>query len=431
MRRPVPMDYVTLFLSLDRYADEEVARVGPKVVAETIVANYDADLLLLSLSMLNHHLSNRRIRGALLKDYRRTLRPSLRERFDIEVAHGREETGVDPVLCPRQGVLLAMRTVLESYPEDKSRIEGEVSLRIAILLVHAVSTGLGESDTVEDEDTTTFGGAPAGLVMELVRNGLLYEQDDPICVIDRTLAIYQDHAPSVHKVKNLRASPLKILAEALDMSFEDFFALGYALWALAVGRDPNDPETSPMTPAELTGLDVPDDRREAFLKRVSALPDWYASEFDGTRSEYNFLPFQSRPVLQIGGQLLVLDETYLLQKFTSIGLHYSAHDHEKFVRQNEKDRVRWNGAYGEMLEAMIEERLRALSPALLGSRHAKSFYTEEDIWRAYPGTKHGKKKAIDAVMDYGDYVLLFEVYSGQPTLETRIEGDPEAFKRLV
>ncbi|MDP9478543.1 MAG: hypothetical protein M3R38_23155 [Actinomycetota bacterium] len=449
---------MTLLLSLDRYADEEVAAAGPEAVAETIIATHDADHILLGLSLINHYLGDRRARDAVFKDYRRTLRPSLRERFDSAVEEAREKTGGDPMICSRQGVLLAMRAVLEAYPEGKSSIEGEMSLRSVILLVHALSSRLGASDTALDEDTTTFGGAPAGLVMELVRNGLLYEQDDPICVMDRALSLYQDHASGVHKVGNLRASPREILSEALGgMSFEEFFSLGYALWMLAVGRDPNDPESGPTTPAKLTGLAVPDDRREAFLERVSATPEWYASEFrgepddesegepgdgcdeepDGERSEYNFLPIQNRPIVRVGDHLLVLDETYLLQKFTATGLHYAAHDYEKYVRKDEKDRERWSGAYGEMLEAMVEERLRTLAPTLIGSRgRRKSFYTEEDIWEAYgEGAKKGKKKAIDAVVDYGDYVVLFEVYSGQPTLGTRIEGDPEAFgkdtKKLV
>jgi hypothetical protein len=429
-RRPAPIDYMTLLMSLDRYAVGELARHDPEVVAEAIIAQNDADLLLMHLSMLNHYLLDRHARAAILRDYRRALRPSLRGAFDAAIEENRERTGGDPVPVSRQGVLLAMRAVLEAYPAGKSEIRGEVSIRDAILLVHAVSTRLGEAvSSEEDADTTTFGGAPAGLVMELVRNGLLYEQDDPFCVMDRALALYQEHARgSGRHVSQLRVPPREILEEALGMNFEEFFALGYALWILAVGRDADDPDTAPIVHATLPGLSVPDGRREAFLERVAAEPGWYPSSFRAERPEYDFLPFQSRPVLRIGDYLLVLDETYLLQKFTATGLYYAAHDHEKSVGGN-KARKRWNGAHGEMLEEMVKERLRSLTPTLFGSWRRKSFYTEEDLWTAYSGESEARReKAVDAVVDYGDYVLLFEVYSGQPKLETRIEGDPKAFE---
>jgi hypothetical protein len=49
---------------------------------------------------------------------------------------------------------------------------------------------------------------------------------------------------------------------------------------------------------------------------------------------------------------------------------------------------------------------------------------EEDLRSAYP-----RRKGADAVLDYGDCVLVFEVVGSQLILDTRVEGDPESFKR--
>lgn len=56
---------------------------------------------------------------------------------------------------------------------------------------------------------------------------------------------------------------------------------------------------------------------EEFFDRVVASPDWFAGELAGRTSEYDFLPFEKRPVIHFGDELLVLDETYLLNKIAS------------------------------------------------------------------------------------------------------------------
>jgi hypothetical protein len=161
---------------------------------------------------------------------------------------------------------------------------------------------------------------------------------------------------------------------------------------------------------------------DGFLEQVVATAEWYASRFYSRSSEYDFLPFQARPVVHLDDALLVLDETYLLQKFTMIGLFWSVHDNER-NRPGDADRELWNQANGEFVETLVTERVRETAPPLLGERRRKSYYSEQDMKDAYPG-----KRVADAALDYGEYFVLFEVTGGQPVVGTRVAGEPGKFE---
>lgn len=128
------------------------------------------------------------------------------------------------------------------------------------------------------------------------------------------------------------------------------------------------------------------------------------------------------PVIHFGDELLVLDETYLLNKITTPGLFWAVHDSERDNHAS-RDRHRWNQAHGELVEKLVTERLFETSPVTPGLPGGRSFYSESDMKAAYPG-----QRVADAAVDYGEYFLLFEVTGGQPVVATRIAGDPEKFK---
>lgn len=141
----------------------------------------------------------------------------------------------------------------------------------------------------------------------------------------------------------------------------------------------------------------------------------------GRDSEYDFLPFQARPVAHLGDELLVLDEIYLLQKFTMLGLFWAVHDNER-DHHTARDRHHWNQAHGELVEGLVIERLCEMAPTAQGRPSGKSFYSEQDMKDTFPKSRVG-----DAAVDYGDYFLLFEVTGGQPVVGTRVAGEPETF----
>lgn len=378
---------------------------------------------MLQLAYLNHLCTSSPGEvNRLVEGYRNALRQDLRSGFSGALQkEGNEEP--EAVLFARQAVLAAIRAVLESHPWTEG-LE-QPSLATAILLVHAVGSSMSE---LEGDGTQTIGGLPANLMMELVRNGMLYEQDDDYSILDRTLRYWQEYVVSIERTE-LREDARSLLEQALGLTFEDFFALGCWVWLLAKNRNPaSDPNANLLTqPSSLPGVSLPRDKVESFLEKVSAPAEWFSKEFEDRESQYNFLPIHTRPVLRLAGsreeQLLILDETFLLQKFTLIGLFWAIHDNER-DNHGDNDRLLWTQAHGEAVESMVEERLQEMAPALQDSDGRKSFYTEEDLQEAYPDTK-----ITDAVVDYGDRVLVFEIVSGQPAVGTRVAGDPESFKR--
>jgi hypothetical protein len=415
--RPAPIDYVGTYVTLKDYVDpQELPGGSSEAVAEQILSSQDPHVLLGQLTFLSHLFHVAGEANRFVVGYRDALRPDLRLGFDEALAKESGE-GQDTLLFGRQAVLAALRAVLKTYPWVEEGRE-QSSLVTAILLVHAVGSAMSE---FEGSGARTIGNMPADLMMELVRNGMLYEQDDDYSVIDRTLRYWREHIVNLKRTQ-LRDNPHELFEEALGVPFEDFFAMGVWLWGRARTREPYDLDNL-ATPADLPDVRLPRERVQAFLDRVSAQPGWFSEEFEDRDSQYDFLPIQTRPILHLNEALLVLDEPFLLQKFTLNGLFWAVHDNE---RDNHSDlhRRRWTQAHGEALETMVEERVREMAPTLPGEDRDKSFYTEEDLEEAYPG-----RRRADAVVDYGDRILVYEIVGGQPVVGTRISGDPESFER--
>lgn len=415
---PAPIDYIETFVALGDYLESSETPGGSaKALAQQIVSSQNPRTLLLQLAFLGHLAERPDQVNRLIAGYSDILRPDLKGAFMEATRRGEEGSG-KVYLVSRQGTLAAMRAVFEARTWGKEGFE-EPTLATSILLVHAVSARMSE---IQNGGGKTIGEIPADLMMEMVRNGLFNEKDDYYSVIDRTLRIWEDLA--VHPTRTpLRATPRELLEEALGgVGFEDFFALGVRLWTHAIIRDPIE-AGKPMTlPAGLPGVVTGRELVRAFLDRVAATPEWFASGFGRRDSEYDFLPFQARPVTRLGDELLVLDETYLLQKFTTLGLFWAVHDNER-DHHAPLDRRRWNQAHGELMEGLVTERLREMAPAAPDRPGGKSFYSEQDMKDAYPG-----KRVADAAVDYGSHFLLFEVTGGQPVVATRVAGDPEKFE---
>lgn len=433
--RPAPIDFMDTFFALDAYLGDSGISGDPEdaveAVTQEIVSSHDPNVLLAQIAFLNKLSAKPGEARRLIAGYADLLRPDLRANFEDLLRRARAE-GMQTHLVSRQGTLAAARTVLESVDAGAwEQEEGAGSLEaptlgVTIMLVHAVSSNMSELRDVQAGDGSIrhlIGNMPANLTMELVRLGLLGKNDDEYSLIDRTLRIWQELATTTLRTQ-LRMPPRELLEEALGgVSFENFFALGMYLWAYAKSRDPLKGDRLMTLPPELPGVVIEPDIVEEFFERVVASPEWFAREFEGRKSAYDFLPFEKRPVLRLADELLVVDETYLLEKFTSTGLFWTVHDNER-DNHTDRDRKRWNQAHGEMVENLVTERLFETAPAASDRSGGRSYYSEDEMKAAYP-----KKRVADAAVDYGEYLLLVEVTGGQLVVDTRITGDPEKFEK--
>lgn len=158
---------------------------------------------------------------------------------------------------------------------------------------------------------------------------------------------------------------------------------------------------------------------EAFQGLFSSTPASLAAALRDCLKPWQMLPVQDRPLLRLGGDVVVLDERYLVERVTR-GLYWLVHDYEK-VTYGDKARNRWTQAYSEMVETRVEDRLRRMAPQLIGGQHA--FFTEEDLQGAFPGDRN-----IDAGADFGGEAVLVEVVAGTVKLATREQADVISFR---
>jgi hypothetical protein len=122
--------------------------------------------------------------------------------------------------------------------------------------------------------------------------------------------------------------------------------------------------------------------------------------------------------------VVVLDEPFLLDAITT-GLYWRVSD---YVRKGDPEAWRpWSVAYGAMVEGLGEDLVQVLAPALLDGSSA--FFTEEDIRAAFK-TKKETPPNIDAGVDFGGSVVLFEIVNKHMSLKAR-SGDMTAFKKDV
>ena len=217
----------------------------------------------------------------------------------------------------------------------------------------------------------------------------------------------------------MRAEPVELLREATGLELEELLAMGFAAYAHANAWSPEKPL---LMTADYGAM--PEESVDLFHSVVAAGSAEFHITLKDSDSQFDFLPFEKKPILELDNGYLVLDQRYLWARFTT-GLFWLVNDHEKVTRGSEDDSGRWRDGYGAMVEAMVEDQLQAMAPTLLGSGRAKGFYTEEDIERAYgEGTSRP-----DATIDYRHHMLMFEVQSGQLSKGTRVDGDVAWFKR--
>ena len=227
------------------------------------------------------------------------------------------------------------------------------------------------------------------------------------------------HAAGLRRAK-LDKPAADLLKDATGLELAELLALGFACWAMTTHDRVNGPaRINPFTLVKL-----PQDTVERFLALFAATPEELASDLAACKLPWQMLPLQTRPLLRIGDEVVVLDEPFLLEAVTT-GLYWRVSNQ---VRKGDPEAWRpWSVAYAEMVEALAEELIEALSPVLLD--RSSAFFTEEDIKAAF-ATRKETPPNIDAGVDFGMGVALFEIVNKHMSLQAR-SGDMEAFKTDV
>ena len=213
----------------------------------------------------------------------------------------------------------------------------------------------------------------------------------------------------------------QLLEEATGLEPEDFLAIGFALTSHAMQWMPSKPILVRLD----DGLAIPKEKIETFVHAVCTTLQEIVERIssEDALSTWDFLPFQTTPVLALPDGYLVLDETFLWDRITS-GLFWMVFDHLKGIAPNDAE-LRWTQAWASIVEVAVGDSLRSCAvPTLDGS---PAFFTEDDLHKAYGNNV----RAADFVLDGGEMFGAFEVVSGRVATGTRIALAREAFDRDI
>ncbi len=323
----------------------------------------------------------------------------------------------------RQAALRAMRMVLagptaeEPDPRIAALLAGIDPETAAMMLVHLAADALHRQ---QPEGEARFGGTSESLAIEMACNQIFNEPHDVGGMVSRTWALWTHHAAGLQRA-TLDKTALELLKEATGLKLAELLALGFACWAITA----HDRVNGPVRINLFTLVKLPRETVERFLALFATTLEELASDLAACPLPWQTLPLQTRPLLRIGDdEVVVLDEPFLLEAVTT-GLYWRVSDH---VRKGDPEAWKpWSVAYAEMVEALAEELIKALAPVLLGGSSA--FFTEEDIKTAF-ATKKVTPPNIDAGVDFGMGVTLFEIVNKHMSQQAR-SGDLAAFKTDV
>lgn len=411
--RPQPIHLIQVFLT----AEEAFGRrLGLEFVEEE-VRHVDRDRLLVRCAVLL---------GAYEKMQadRRAIDQQLVGNWFTEPTATRVRTalhGNRRLLAP-QALMMLMRYAVALSPRqpEEDRIGRFPALLMAI---QDDLGGRGQRDST-DEPVTFDGDTSSVLFREIVQNQAFHASVDTGTMLARH-DLHWNVLPERMKDDPRRVDLIDLFAEATGVPFDDFVAVGLALWAIV--------EVRGFYPVSREALGLPGlapERVDAALGLFSRTADTMRGEMLRRDAEFaaqwSFDTFRLFPVIRMDdGQLLVVSKDLLLQRlFTWLPIHDLRHGLEERGPEGMRTGARAYHWFRAIAEAETIESLQMLMPAVGGVRR---FYGETEIQGAF-GTK---LKNADAALDYGDAWVVVEISTRHLTRESVAGGSAEALDKDI
>ena len=161
-------------------------------------------------------------------------------------------------------------------------------------------------------------GIHSELAMEVLQSNIFYNFDSTLPLLTRHYLLWTKYGDQVTRTPT-RCKPNQLLYEATGLHVIDWISFGIAMLAHRGQRDPDDymkisPDELWMPKTYLTP--EMEDRLDKFLELVSTDSSRFVESFALDRSTWNFLPFQTQPVLGWEDRYLILDMRYFLDRVT-------------------------------------------------------------------------------------------------------------------
>ncbi len=402
----------------------------PDAWLSVLLCQYTREEHLAALAALNHIAQDHGRAADYQLDFLSRATPEMADALRAALGGQTAAAAGKPrIFLARHVILRAIRLVAHLSPTDDRELAAAQQrtgraprafdpLTCATMLVHAVAVGLGAHAVRKDGDRL-LGGLPEPLAMEMICGGAFARQGNAGNMLGRTLLLYRHYGALV--TKPLRDAPMDLAEQALGMPLLHALAVGFSYYAQTEAQTSGrGAAVHPITPPPHVERAAPG-AVTAFLDRFAGTADDLAAAASRSRLDWQNLHLQERPLLLRDGGVLVLDESFLLERFTT-GLFFVVLEHERALG-GDKSADQWRAAYGQMHEMLVEDYLRQWAPAGLGG--ARTTFDEDDLKAAYDSGNKGGGRA-DFGIDYGSSVLLADAVSGQLSVPTRERGDRTA-----
>lgn len=395
----------------------------PQVWIETLLRIPPAEEYLFHLARLNRiaHSANEVsvLEQRFLQQLTHNLRPIAKRAF------GGLNGGPTRLFLARQPVLRAMYLALNTPVPDKDPDPGIAHYlhtigpeSAAIVLTHLAADTLTQPRPVNEPQ---LGGTDESFAMEMICNHIFNEPHDTGAMLGRAWAMWTRHGAQLVNTP-LGKSAVDLLAEATGgLTLAEVLAVGFAYW-LANASDRLD---GPTRFDAFSMMKLPREKVELFLDRFATDVAELRAGLAANPAPWQMLPVQRRPLLRLGDEIIVLDESFLLEAITD-GLYWRVFDH---LETDKVMRSQWEGEYGKhVIEPFAEELIQQIAPVIIGGPSA--YFEEEDIKSAFKVKKGITPPNTDAGVEFPDATVLFEVVKKPMSVPAR-EGSVTRFKTDV
>ena len=265
--QPSPRDYWGVYLTLREYAPDLIglgatAEAAFELFGRQLIGGVGRDETIHQLCGLGVVMTRPELVADLTAALESSISPQSRARLRAALM-----TVPPHQLLARQPVLVALtRAFIDDGRFLGAGIGPSRSDVSALMLSHAVAAGLSWGGT--SPGGPTIGGVPEHIASDMVCNQTLYNSDDVVSLLDRTLRMWRQYG-AVGADKLGGRQPAALLESITGLEIEDFLALGLALYLHRVNWAPG----TPGRLADTFGSDIAEDKKASFLGYVARTPD--------------------------------------------------------------------------------------------------------------------------------------------------------------
>lgn len=324
------------------------------------------------------------------------------------------ETAVSPVVVFHELQLanLARLAILEVPLDHKRECEDLEDLALATLMMNDLLTPEGSvgrpvPHPESEEDRRSW-------ERFLFVNGMFYHDPQSVTELARTWDLYLTDRPHLKEESEVYHDFPSLIEKWTRLEPMQLWAWLFAVYG-RWGKGPDKSSGELPAPVERSSYFTDNydfDRKdeEAFWELVAAPSEQLREEFEASDpskpfNPYDLVPLEAHPVVQIGDYLFC-PSVLLMKRRMTTGLHH-------ILLNRVDNRALYLNYMGEVFEDYLNEVL-----ASAFKHPGGRLITEKEMNSVAPDAS-----VCDAIIDYGDSVLLLEVKSRRANLGVRVWGD--------